>query len=390
MKILQVHNSYRLLGGEDFVVKREKKLLETNGHEVFQYLKDNNEIDGYSLFQKFSLFFSTKWNAKSYREMFSYFSEVRPDICHVHNYLPLISPAVFSVCRDLGIPVVQTHHNYRLVCVNGQFFRNGRDCTECLSAKNCYKSVRYRCYRNSAIQSLAVARMLDEHWKKDTWRNLIDGHIVLNDFSENILKEKRIPEDKIYKKLNFVFQEGETDFSPKLSSDFFLYVGRIEESKGILQILDIANQSDSKILLVGEIREQLKKRVEKIKNVEFLGKLPNEEALNLISNSRALLFPSIWRETMGLVVLEAFSQGVPVIMSDLVVSDLVQHEENGLIFKTNDSQDLLHQMKRLSSDGELRNRLGKNALKKFKEEFSAQKNLKMLLSIYKDVISKKH
>ena len=385
MKIFQVHNSYRLLGGEDIVFENEKKLLEGGGHQVFQYQRDNQEIDTYSFKKKLSLFFSTTWSEDSYREIKKLLSEIKPDICHIHNYLPLISPSVFYACQDLRIPVVQTLHNYRLFCVNGLFFRNGAQCMECLNS-SIFTSVKYACYRNSRIQSLAVAKMLQKHWRKGTWQKVVDAYICLNNWTIDLLKKKGIPSYKIYYKMNVSFLKPSSPVLGK-KRKYFVFIGRLDKMKGIRDLLKVANRTDYQVLVIGE--GPLSKEVASAKNVQFLGKIPNSDVKRYIADSIGVINPSILKETMGLVILEAFSQGVPVIMSDIMVSNLVKHNENGLVFRGGDSFSLEKQMQCLSENPSFRDSLAINAFSDYQNFYSPEKNLSQLENIYQKIIKRK-
>jgi glycosyltransferase involved in cell wall biosynthesis len=183
MNILQIHNYYQYSGGEDVVLKNEYELLTSKKHTVLQYLKNNSEISDYSLLQKGKLFYNTSYSKKSYREILKLFKVEKPDVAHVHNTLPLITPAVYYACNELNIPVVQTLHNYRLLCSNDYLFRNGKVCEECIG-KSLYHSLKYGCYRYSRIQTFALARMVEKHRKLVTWSTKIDAYIALTNFSK--------------------------------------------------------------------------------------------------------------------------------------------------------------------------------------------------------------
>ena len=176
MKILQVHNYYQIGGGEATVVAAEKNLLTEKGHKLITYYRKNEEIQSYSIPKKMGLLKNTTWSETSYREILKILKAERPDICHVHNVLPLISPAVYYACANENVPVVQTLHNYRLICANGLFQRAGKICEDCLGS-SAYGAVLKKCYRNSSVQTLAVARMLEKHKTKKTWSEKINAYI---------------------------------------------------------------------------------------------------------------------------------------------------------------------------------------------------------------------
>ena len=184
MKILQAHNYYQLAGGEDIVVDNEKKLLTENGHEVISYNKHNDDINGINIIDKLRLFNSMSWSKETYNEVTELIKTEKPDLCHVHNFFPLISPSIYSACKDLNIPVVQTLHNYRLICTNGMFLRNGQVCEDCLGG-SAFRSTGKKCYRDSNLQTFAVANMLEKSKRKDVWSKKVDSFLCFTEFSKD-------------------------------------------------------------------------------------------------------------------------------------------------------------------------------------------------------------
>ncbi len=385
MKVLVVHNSYKIKGGEDTVVQNEIELLRTNGVEVVTYFRNNHEIDNYSTIDKIGLIHSTTYSEKSFDEIARLIEKHSPDLCHVHNTLPLISPSVYNACQKKNVPVVQTLHNYRLGCINGLLLREQKPCEDCITKNNPFEGVKHKCYRNSYVQSYAVARMLSVNRKKGFWNSRINRFICLTPFAKNKFIEIGIDQDLIAVKPNFISVELDENDVTKTNKFQVLYMGRLEESKGIQVFLELSKEfSDVSFVVIG-------KNVENIDftnfNVEYKGELPYQEAQSIMARSSVLVFPSIWYEGMPMTILEAFALKTVVIASNLgAMSSMIQHEKNGLLFNLGDVQNLAKQLTRLRSNPELLNELKNNASSNYKELYTPTSNVQQLLSIYKSVL----
>ena len=383
MKILQVHNYYQYVGGEDTVLKNEHELLISKNHTVLQYLKNNSEIDDYSLIQKGKLFFDTSYSQKSYREIFELLKAEKPDVVHVHNTLPLVTPAVYYACNDAEIPVVLTLHNYRLLCSNAYFFRAGKVCEECLG-KSLYHSVQYGCYRNSKFQTFALARSIEKNKKWGTWQNIIDKYIALSEFSQNKFMEGGLPKEKLIVKPNFISIDPGFDYN---TQNHFLFAGRLDVTKGIEVILELDNKvnQSTQILIAGE--GPLKDKVISIFHKNYLGQLNHAELIKQIKGGIALIFPSQLYENMPLVIIESFSCGKPVIGSNLgAMAELIEDSKTGLLFEPGNAEDLAAKINWANEHREEMKQMGINARKEYEEKYIAEKNYKMLMSIYQQAI----
>jgi len=382
MKILQVHNRYQLSGGEDVVVENEKRLLESKGHIVLQFIKDNKEIIGYSFLKKAKLINSAVWSKESFKEVKELIKNVKPDICHVHNYMPLISPSVFYACYKMKVPVVQTLHNYRMLCSNAYLFRNGKACEKCVG-KSLYHGVKYGCYRDSRIQTFTVARMIEINKKKGTWNDKIDGYIALTNFSKNKFIEGGLPEDKIFVKPNFLFEDP--GYSEK-DENYFLFAGRLDETKGINVLIETATKSPHiRFKVAGD--GPLKKNIINIPNVEYLGQLNKKELVEKIKNSTALIFPSLLYENMPMIIIETFACGKPMIASNLgAIAELIEDGRTGLLFEPGNANDLAEKIIWAFEHREEMKQMGMNARKEYEEKYTAEKNYLILMDIYQKAI----
>ena len=184
MRILMVHNYYRFRGGEDESCEQEIALLKERGHAVRLFARHNTSIDTGQLPARLALALNTVWSKDTYRALKNEIDDFTPDVVHFQNTFPLISPSAFDACRSRGIPVVQTLHNYRLICANGLLFRDGEICELCLAHRHRFPAVRYRCYRESRSSSALVALMLDLHELVGTWHRKVDRFIALTAFSK--------------------------------------------------------------------------------------------------------------------------------------------------------------------------------------------------------------
>lgn len=384
MKILQIHNKYQQQGGEDVVYNAEKELLESHGHTVIRYERNNKEIEEYSFVKKSSLLWQTSWSKKSYTEIIKLIKKEKPNICHVHNYLPLISPSVFYACKEQDLPVVQTLHNYRLLCSNAYLFRNGKVCEECLGG-SLYHSVKYGCYRDSKLQTLALARMVEKHKKINTWDDIVNGYICLTTFAKRKFIKGGLPKNKLYIKPNFLSDIKINNFVEK---DYFFFAGRLDKTKGI-EILkgSFEKLKNIKIKIAGE--GPLKRYFKKTNsNIEYLCQQQHAKILELLSASIALIFPSIWYEGMPMTIVEAFACSKPVIASDLgAMPEMIDDGKTGLMFQTGNAEDLAVKIKWAYEHKEEMKQMGINARKEYEEKYTDEKNYQIIMEIYRKVIS---
>jgi glycosyltransferase involved in cell wall biosynthesis len=385
MKILQVHNHYQFSGGEDTVFSNEYKLLTYYGHEVIQFTKSNKDIDNYNIFQKSKLFFNAVYSRSAFEVVLKIIQENKPDVCHVHNTLTLITPSVYYACKEMGVPVVQTLHNYRLMCSNAYLFRNGKVCEECIG-KSLYHSVKYGCYRNSRLQTFVLARTLEWNKRQGTWNNLIDAYIALTEFSKQKFIEGGIQENKIFVKPNFLFEDP--GYSEKNEGDF-LFAGRLDVTKGFNVLIKAAEKlPDVKFKVAGD--GILRSNLDGVLNIEYLGQLNRNDLILELKKSGAIIFPSVLYETFGLSIIESFACGKPVIASNLgVMAEIIENGRTGLLFEPGNVDDLVKKILWAKNNPEKMKEMGLNARKEFEEKYTPEKNYKILMNIYEKVIESK-
>jgi glycosyltransferase involved in cell wall biosynthesis len=390
MKILLVHNAYQQPGGEDVVFQLERDMLKAAGHEIIEYRRFNDEIRDYSIVRKIGLLGRTVWAADSYHDLTSLLRQHRPAIVHLHNAFPLISPSAFWACRNENVPVVQTLHNYRLLCPGGNFCRDGKPCEDCITGKFWQGAV-HACYRNSRAETAAVALMLTVHHAKKTWTEMVDCYIVLTEFSKSRYVAAGFPEEKMRVKPNFV----DPDPGPRAGGgSYALFAGRLDPEKGIPTLLkawlQLPHSHTLRILGDGAYRPETEAFAKVYPNVEFLGWLPHDQVLKQIKGARFVVFPSEWYENLPLVIIEAFACGVPVIASALgAMEEIVQHGRTGLLFRPGDVADLARTMALAWDQPEYMNRLAEHARAEYEAKYTAAANYRQLMQIYQEVIDRR-
>ena len=330
-KVLIVHNYYQIPGGEDTVVANEKKLLEDHGHEVILYTRNNNELKTMSIWRKLLLPFTTIFNPRTSRDIKRIIKKHGVDVVHVHNTLNLISPSVYYAARRCKVPVVQTVHNFRLLCPGATFYRDGHICEDCVS-KGLGCAIKHRCYRGSMAQTLICVLTMWFHRMTGIYGKI--NYIALTEFNKTkLLNLKQIKPNRVYVKPNFV--EGTAHGG---SRSGFIFAGRLDELKGIRVLVEAwkmmgADAPHLTICGTGPLEEWCKKEIKGL-NAEMKGFVPNDEVKKLIARSQALILPTRWYEGFPMSIVEAYAMGTPVICSDLGnVGSVVEEGITGWKFK---------------------------------------------------------
>jgi len=385
MKILIVHNAYQHSGGEDAVVEAEASLLRDRGHEVEIYRRHNDELHA---MPKASAAVSAIWSHRSSRELDSLCERFRPDVIHAHNTFPLISPAYAWTAARRGIPTVQTLHNFRLLCPQATFLRDGGICEDCLG-KLPWRAIARKCYRDSSAQSAVSAGALVAHRMMGTFSHRITRYIALSRFCRDKFIEGGLPAERIRIKPNFVQPHDIHDMPRCETRKGGLYVGRLSPEKGIdtliaaSQLMPLASSSMLRVAGGGPLEASVK---EAFGNA-WLGTQPREAVLRLLGESLYLIAPSTCYESFGLALVEAFSCGTPVIASRRgAFAELVEDGRTGLLFEPGDARDLAAKMQWADSHPEAMRRMGAAALAEYESRYTPQRNYAMLMEIYEDAI----
>jgi glycosyltransferase involved in cell wall biosynthesis len=390
MRILLIHNKYQQAGGENVVFEAECELLEKNSHRVEKVLFDNHIIQ--SDLDRFLAGVKSLYNFESANMLETAIRKFNPDVIHVHNIFPIASPAVFYIAEKHAIPIVATLHNYRLICPSATLFHNGKIYEKSIHSTFPLDAIYEGVYRNSKIETACAVLMTGIHKLLGTWKNKVDRYIVLTEFAKNkfLNSSLGVPAEKMVVKPNFITDPGTGYYSRE---DFFLFIGRLTEEKGIKTILECAKKSKKNIKIIGDgpLREEVQKQASLHSNIQYLGFQDKETILDILKRAKALLFASLWYEGFPMTILEAFASGTPVICSKLGgPGEIVENNISGLHFTPGDAEDLAQKMLLLSQDKVLVSSLGKGARQAFLEKYSEESNYQTLLNLYIDVIRLKN
>ena len=380
MVVLMVHNFYQQPGGEDQSFAAEAGLLEAYGHTVCRYTLHNDAIKQMSALRVAR---ATIWNTTAYRELRALIRRVQADVVHFQNTFPLVSPAGYYAAQAEGVPVVQSLRNYRLMCPNGLFFRDGRPCELCLGRLP-WPGVRHACYRNSRPATAAVATMLTVHRALGTWSKHVDAYVALTAFARQKFIEGGLPADKIAVKPNFVYPDpGPTE----QKEDYALFVGRLSAEKGLDVLLEAWPRLGSRLRLKvvgdGPLAGPVQEAARANEHIEWLGRLPYDAVLDRVGRAALLVIPSVWHEPFGRVAIEAYAKATPVVASNRgALAEIVEHERTGLLFRPGDADDLAAQVAWLLDHPTRCRQMGKAARRAFETTYSAERNYEMLMAIY--------
>lgn len=388
MQILLVHNFYQQAGGEDVVFKNESELLQHHGHTVFHYTADNHEL---LQTNKGIAALETIWSHSSNKRLESVLQEVKPAVVHFHNTFMRISPSAYHVCHKLKVPVVQTLHNYRLLCPAATFYRNGQLCEDCLGQQVPIASIRHACYRQSRSQSAVVSAMLTTHRLLNTWQDKVDIFIALTQFARQKFIEGGLPAEKIIVKPNFTYSDPGERTKP---GAFALFVGRLTPEKGINLLLKAWNSlADIPLKIVGD--GPMRREVEvTIKNsgkssIKVLGKQSQERIFSLMKEASFLVFPSEWYEGFPMTIVEAYASSLPVIGAKLgSIAEIIGDGRTGLHFVPGDATDLANKVRWAWNHSKEIEQMGKVARSQYENFYTAKHNYQQLLKIYEKAIEK--
>jgi glycosyltransferase involved in cell wall biosynthesis len=385
MRVLLVHNYYQQAGGEEQVFMAEGALLEAHGHRVVRYTSQNDRVTGMS---RAALAKNTVWNQTTYRDLRTLIRKERPQVAHFHNTFPLISPAAYYAARAEGVPTVQTLHNYRLLCPNALFFREGRPCEDCVGQAVPWPGVIHACYRGSHLSSAGVAAMLTAHRAMGTWVRAVGAYITLTEYTRRKFIQGGLPAEKIVVKPNFVYP----DPGPGAGRGMYaLFVGRLSREKGVDTLLSAWSTLKEKIPLRivgdGPLGPKVAAAAQRFTEVEWLGRQTRNQVLTSMKEARVLIFPSVWYEGFPTVIAEAYAAGLPVIASNLGnMSTLIDHGRTGLHFHPDDPKDLAARVEWASSHPAQLDRMREEARAEYEAKYTAKRNYELLGAIYQALL----
>jgi glycosyltransferase involved in cell wall biosynthesis len=383
MKILLVHEFYRNFGGEDAAALAEMQLLQHRGAAVVPYTRHNNEIQEYSGWEKLAMPARAIYSRRTRTELRRMVEQHRPDLAYVHNFFPLISPAVYHTLNALGLPCIQAVHDFRMLCPNGLFYTRNNTCERCKHG-NYLHAVRYRCYRNSYLASAVASSVIGLNRLAGVLRK-IDAYVCLTEFTRQKLLEVGIPDDKLFVKPNFV-DAAAIEPRPE-SGEYALFLGRLSAEKGLWTLLAAFAQLPHLPLkiagsgpLEGDLRQFVKQK--NLRNVEFVGFVSGPAKWDLLRGSRFVVLPSECYETFCLAALEAYAAGKAVLASRLgSLSYVVEEAKTGLLFEAGNAADLVAKLQEMLACPDLE-RMGSYGRKLAETRYGADENFQTLMRIF--------
>jgi glycosyltransferase involved in cell wall biosynthesis len=392
VNILLVHNFYQQAGGEDQVFADEASLLESNGHHVERFTVHNASVEKMG---RVEVARKTIWNSDAAATLAEAVRRTSANIVHFHNTFPLISPAAYQAVRKAGAAVVQTLHNYRLMCPSATLFRDGGICEDCVGKTVPWPAVVHACYRNNRPASAAVAAMLTVHRARGTFRDDVDAYIALTEFSRQKFVQAGLPADRIIVKPNFLQIDpgiGSGQGAPEGSGagGYAVFVGRLAQEKGIRFLLrawgEIGKKLPLKILGDGPLRADVEAAAAIDPSIQYLGRKPLPEIYDIVGEAAALVFPSLWYEGLPRTIIEALAKGTPVLASNLgSMAELVTPGVNGLLFEPGDEVDLEEKVAALTAQPAA---MRAGARKTFEDRYTAERNYPALMSVYEAALNR--
>lgn len=378
MRILVAHNSYLYAGGEDRVVDSEVGLLRSYGHQVECHFRHNSELTGR---QSSRVATQAIWSSQTTRDIRAHISSFRPHVIHAHNTFPLISPSLYWIANEANIPVVQTLHNFRLLCPQAMLLRNGKVCEDCIGRVP-WRAVLRRCYRGSASQTAVSAAVLVAHRMIGSYSHKVARFIALSSFSFRKFVAGGLPKEKLVVKENFV----DAPHPPRRSRSGGLFVGRLSQEKGISVLLRaLQGIETSRFRIIGTGPEEYKAQESK---AHLLGFVDQHQLYKYMWTASYLVVPSIWYENCPRVLLEAFACGVPVIASRLgALPEFVQEGHNGLLFHPGSETDLAEKIQWAEDHPLEMAEMGRNARLEYEKKYTPNINYQRLIDIYEEAIN---
>lgn len=393
MRVLVVHNHYRTdaPSGERSVVEQESAGLRGLGHDVELFERFNDDIGEGGPLRNLGVAAGSLWGISSQRSLRDHLERFRPDVVHVHNLFPLISPTALRTCSRAGVPVVATIHNYKLLCARGDFFRGDSPCFGCAEG-NPSAALKFGCYHDSRAQTASVVAGMVVH--RSTWRRQVSAYIFISEAQRRRMEALQLPPERTFVKLNFV-PGGLTPASA--IDDQITYVGRLEHAKGIQVVMAAWEQfrrtaPDSTLRLAvvggGPLGGEVAAWASTQPSVDFYGLLTRDEAMGILARSRCAIIPSVWYETFGLVAAEAMALGVaPVAAGRGSFPEFVEHGRSGVLFDPTDAGALARILEDADRFPNRFRELGVRARRAYLDRFGPERNIGELLEIYRFAIA---
>jgi glycosyltransferase involved in cell wall biosynthesis len=387
MRVLICHNFYQQAGGEDQVFAAETELLRKNGHDVETFIVHNDAIEQQGRLKSAA---ATIYNRAAAREVADRVIAHRAQVVHFHNTFPILSPAAYYAARSAGAAVVQTLHNYRLICPAATLFRDGKPCEKCLGHLP-LAAVAHSCYRGSRAVSAVTTAMLGVHRAIGTYADQVDAYIALTQFAKDKFLAAGFDGEKIHVKPNFL------DPDPGIGAgdgNFALFVGRLTEEKGIRPMLAAWNELGGAIPLKiagdGPLAGEVKAAAENNSAIQPLGRRPLAEVIDLMGRASLLVFPSLWYEGFPRTIVESFARGTPVVSSRLgSMKELIDPGRTGQFFEAADSAGLAAAVRGLLANPGALAAMRAPARAEFEKKYDGSRNCRLMLDIYQQAIARR-
>jgi glycosyltransferase involved in cell wall biosynthesis len=393
MRILLVHNRYRSSApsGENRVVDQEGEALAALGHEVMRFGRSSDEIEQWPMAKKASLPARTIWSRETYRDLTAVLGRRCPEVVHVHNTFPLLSDAVLYACRDARVPIVATIHNYRLMCASGTFFRDGGVCHDCVHGLP-VRAVVHGCYRGSPAAT--APRVLATSLHRRAWRSLVSAYIFISASQRDLLLGSVLPPGRVFVRHNLIPLRSRP---LAVRTPTVVYAGRLDEAKGVRLLMAgwdryRSGPGEPGLNLIiaggGPLGDEVAAWASARPSVEMTGLVSSDRCAELISRARAVLLPSAWEETFGLVAVEAMAAGVPPIAAGHgSFPELITPGFDGVLFSPGDPGALALAIADVDRNPGRYEVYGDQARQTYERRFDPQRSAEELLGIYRYAIA---
>lgn len=391
MRVILSHNHYSSFtpSGENQVFEAEKQLMLSKGDSLQAFTRHSDEIRAKGAAGVIQGALATPWNPWMARAIRRQVDDFQPDVVHVHNTFPLLSPAIFHAIGKRAARVL-TLHNYRVFCPAAIPMRTGKVCTECIDKRSAIPAMIHGCYRGSRVATLPLALSVGLHRALGTWVNQVDAFICLSAFQRELMVEAGLPREKVHVKPNFYPGNPDVVAWPE-RKPYVVFAGRLTAEKGVINLLRAwrlwgAAAPELRLVGDGELRAELERMAEGLP-VRFLGQVGSEDAQAQIAGARLLVLPSECFEGFPMVVREAFAFGTPAAVSNLgPLPTIVEHGKSGIVFQPANPQSLLQEIRTAWETPGLLARLGQGARAEFASKYTEEANYATLMEIYRQAI----
>jgi glycosyltransferase involved in cell wall biosynthesis len=388
LTVVLVHNRYQRPGGEDVAVEADAALLAAHGHRVVRFERDNDDIDAMGAFGRARLAAGTLWSLSSARAVSALLRDVEPDVVHVHNTFPMISASIYSSAAKRRVPVVQTLHNYRLVCAAAVCAREGHKCEECVGRSVPWPAVRHACYHDSRTQSAVVAGAQMLHHVLGTWDRRVSLFLAVSQHTADaLIGAGALPSDRVMVRYNFCDPDPGWR-GPGADAGHVLFAGRLEREKGVFELVSAAARVPAvRVLIAGDgaARDQAEELARQLDaaNISFLGQVSRDEVLERLRQARCLVFPSIWDEPFPMILVEASALGVPTVASAVGGVPEIVSDDTGMLVPPGDVGRLASALSAAAADPAGWQAKGERARRRYEEAFTADQAYATLLGAYR-------